>query len=71
VEYTGDDTGSGRWLCTKDSNTSTCAHISKCRDMLQKLVLVDPTATDNAIGDGCSIDYSGLWSIESVKCRLY
>ncbi|KAJ7805238.1 hypothetical protein B0H14DRAFT_2611502 [Mycena olivaceomarginata] len=59
VEYTGDDTGTGRWLCSKDSGTSTCAHISKCRDMLQKLVLVDPTAKDNnGIGDGCSIDYS-------------
>jgi hypothetical protein len=66
VEYTGDDTGTGRWLCSKDSSISTCAHISKCRDMLQKLVLVDPTAKDNnGIGDGCSIDYLGLWFLGS------
>lgn len=64
VEYTGDDTGGGRWLCGKDSNNPGCAHINKCRDMLQKLVLVDPTAKDSGIGDGCSIDYSGMCGAE-------
>jgi hypothetical protein len=38
--------------------------------MLQKLVLVDPTAKDNGIGDGCSIDYSGLWFLRSSNHSL-
>ncbi|KAJ7781850.1 hypothetical protein DFH07DRAFT_728868 [Mycena maculata] len=58
VEYTGDDTGSGQWLCSKDSNNPGCAHINKCQDMLQKLVQIDPSATDEGVGDGSSIDYS-------------
>ncbi|KAJ7799351.1 hypothetical protein B0H14DRAFT_2617083 [Mycena olivaceomarginata] len=58
VTYTGDDSGSGQWLCTKDSSTGGCSHLSRYRDLLQKLVRVDPTATDDSVGDGCSIDYA-------------
>jgi hypothetical protein len=59
VAYTGDDSGSGQWLCTKDSTTKGCSHLSQCQDLLQKLVRVDPTATDDSVGDGSSIDYAG------------
>ncbi|KAJ6465029.1 hypothetical protein C8R45DRAFT_939868 [Mycena sanguinolenta] len=52
VVYTGDDTGAGQWLCGKDAATPGCWHVSKCRDWLQKLVQVDPTATDEQAGDG-------------------
>ncbi|KAJ6464103.1 hypothetical protein C8R45DRAFT_940278 [Mycena sanguinolenta] len=52
VVYTGDDTGAGQWLCGKDAATPGCWHVSKCRDWLQKLVQVDPTATDERAGDG-------------------
>ncbi|KAJ6611690.1 hypothetical protein B0H10DRAFT_1918580 [Mycena sp. CBHHK59/15] len=58
ITYTGEDTGTGSWSCSKDSNSSSCAHINQCRNMLQKLVRVDPSAKDHGIGDGCSIDYS-------------
>ncbi|KAJ7359242.1 hypothetical protein DFH08DRAFT_769127 [Mycena albidolilacea] len=37
VEYSGDDTGSGRWVCAKDSGTHSCSHINKCQDLLQRL----------------------------------
>ncbi|KAJ7229018.1 hypothetical protein GGX14DRAFT_346881 [Mycena pura] len=52
VQYTGDDTGGGRWLCGKDSGASSCSHINCCRDMLQKLVQIDPSARDTGVGDG-------------------
>ncbi|KAJ7360713.1 hypothetical protein DFH08DRAFT_800158 [Mycena albidolilacea] len=58
ITYTWDNSGSGQWLCTKDSSTRGCSHLSQCRDLLQKLVRVDPTATDDSIDDGCSIDYA-------------
>ncbi|KAJ7029208.1 hypothetical protein C8F04DRAFT_963204 [Mycena alexandri] len=37
VSYEGSDTGDGIWSCSKDSNVFTCVHISRSRDMLQKL----------------------------------
>ncbi|KAJ7787748.1 hypothetical protein B0H14DRAFT_2537253 [Mycena olivaceomarginata] len=37
VEYTGDDTGSGQWVCAKDSGNHACSHINKSRNLLQKL----------------------------------
>ncbi|KAF8216642.1 hypothetical protein K438DRAFT_1559650 [Mycena galopus ATCC 62051] len=40
VVYTGDDTGTGHWVCTKDSANQGCWHTSKCRDLLQKLQAV-------------------------------
>ncbi|KAJ7753387.1 hypothetical protein DFH07DRAFT_774137 [Mycena maculata] len=58
VTYDGDDGGAGNWSCKKDSDTQSCYHINRCRDMLQKLVLTDPSAKDSGIGDGCSIDYA-------------
>ncbi|KAF7361174.1 CxC4 domain-containing protein [Mycena sanguinolenta] len=58
VVYTGDDTGTGQWLCMKDSSNQGCWHISTCRDLLQKLIRVDPAATDETVVDGSSIDYS-------------
>ncbi|KAF7366670.1 hypothetical protein MSAN_00924900 [Mycena sanguinolenta] len=61
VVYTGDDTGTGQWLCMKDSSNQGCWHISTCRDLLQKLIRVDPAATDETVVDGSSIDYSGMW----------
>ncbi|KAJ6536762.1 hypothetical protein DFH09DRAFT_1091235 [Mycena vulgaris] len=58
VIYDGDDAGSGDWSCRKDPGTRTCYHINQCRDMLQKLVLKDPSAQDSGVGDGCRIDYA-------------
>jgi hypothetical protein len=45
VSYTGDDTGSGKWVCQKDRG-AICGHIVNARHELQKLVHVDPTARD-------------------------
>ncbi|KAJ7802128.1 hypothetical protein B0H14DRAFT_2233093, partial [Mycena olivaceomarginata] len=50
VLYTGVDNGSGQWVCTKDTNNPGCPHINKCRNLLQKLVKIDPTATDENAG---------------------
>ncbi|KAJ7713123.1 hypothetical protein B0H14DRAFT_2413980 [Mycena olivaceomarginata] len=44
VTYTGDDSGSGQWLCAKDSSTGGCSHLSRCRDLLQKLVRRKPVS---------------------------
>jgi hypothetical protein len=48
VLHHGDDTGTGVWTCLKDSN-SQCAHITRARHQLQKLVKVDPTARDDFV----------------------
>ncbi|KAF7359299.1 CxC4 domain-containing protein [Mycena sanguinolenta] len=61
VVHTGQDTGAGQWLCIKDSPSQACSHISKCRDLLQRLVRVDPSATDETVGDGSGVDYSGMY----------
>ena len=46
VEHHGDDSGAGRWTCSKDPRMPNCVHIHKARDTLQKYVLSDSRATD-------------------------
>ena|ERR1700761_2930112 len=46
IEYTENDMGTGCWVCTKDSGNHRCSHVLKCRNLLQKLVQIDPSATD-------------------------
>jgi hypothetical protein len=50
VSYSGDDTGSGKWVCQKDrGNMSGCGHITRARHGLQKLVQADPQARDEMV----------------------
>ncbi|KAJ7367062.1 hypothetical protein DFH08DRAFT_678486, partial [Mycena albidolilacea] len=71
VVYTGVDDGSGQWVCSKDTNHRGCPHINKCRDLLQRLVKVDPTATDENSGDGSSIDYAARRAALEQKSVSY
>ncbi|KAJ6542680.1 hypothetical protein B0H19DRAFT_957773 [Mycena capillaripes] len=66
IVYTGEDTGSGQWVCPKDSNRG-CAHVTKCRNLLQQLVQVDPTATDEGVRDGSRIDYLGTKAVSYLE----
>jgi hypothetical protein len=70
VEYSGDDTGSGRWVCAKDSGTHSCSHINKCRDLLQRLVQIDPSATDQTVRDGTRVDYFGAYQLVDMARTL-
>ena len=54
VTYSGDDTGSGKWMCQKDRG-SVCGHITKARHGLRKLVRADPDARDEAMPEGVVI----------------
>ncbi|KAJ7350651.1 hypothetical protein DFH08DRAFT_646377, partial [Mycena albidolilacea] len=71
VEYSGDDTGSGCWVCAKDSGTHSCSHINKCRDLLQRLVQIDPSATDQTVRDGTRVDYFGAVSYLPISPPLW
>jgi hypothetical protein len=48
VLHLGDDNGTGTWTCAKDRGI-LCGHITNARHELQRLVQVDPTATDDAL----------------------
>jgi hypothetical protein len=50
VSHLGDDDGTGTWTCAKDRGIH-CSHITSARHELQRLVRVDPTATDGAMHD--------------------
>ncbi|EGN93632.1 hypothetical protein SERLA73DRAFT_63856, partial [Serpula lacrymans var. lacrymans S7.3] len=49
ITYTGFDSGSGIWICTKDC-CPNCTHITNAHHYLQKLVTMDPDARDNQAG---------------------
>ncbi|KAJ6507200.1 hypothetical protein C8R47DRAFT_966779 [Mycena vitilis] len=67
VTYEGTDLGDGIWSCAKDSNALTCTHINKSKDMLQKLVRIDPSARDQGVAHGSGIDYAVPSSRRSAK----
>ncbi|KAF9522519.1 hypothetical protein CPB83DRAFT_733749, partial [Crepidotus variabilis] len=46
VEHRGNNSGGGTWKCGRDRALNTCSHISEARNTLQRLIQVDPTATD-------------------------
>ncbi|CAK5267400.1 unnamed protein product [Mycena citricolor] len=48
IEHLGTNNGAGKWTCSKDSGTLHCLHIHKCRNLLQKLLRVDPSARHRA-----------------------
>ena len=48
VLHLGDDNGTGTWTCAKDHGI-LCGHITNAQHELQRLVQVDPTATDDAL----------------------
>ena len=48
VSHLGHDNGAGTWTCAKDRGIH-CGHITSARNELQRLVRVDPAATDGAL----------------------
>ena len=48
VSHLGNDDGAGTWTCAKDRGIY-CGHITSAQNELQRLVRVDPTATDGAL----------------------
>jgi hypothetical protein len=48
MSYLGDNNGTGTWTCAKDRGIH-CGHIMNARHELQRLVQIDPTATDCAL----------------------
>ncbi|KAF7302880.1 hypothetical protein MKEN_01250200 [Mycena kentingensis (nom. inval.)] len=65
VEYSGRDTGEGRWTCAKDQNQH-CAHIHNCHSVFRKLV--DPAADEQVLyTQVLPLDYSVVRSRRSIK----
>lgn len=48
VSHLGNDDEMGTWMCAKDRGIH-CGHITSAQHELQRLVQVDPTATDGAL----------------------
>jgi hypothetical protein len=48
VSHLGDDGGTGTWTCAKDRGIHR-GHITSAQNELQRLIQVDPTATDGAL----------------------
>ncbi|CAK5268016.1 unnamed protein product [Mycena citricolor] len=69
VEYTGDDSGSGKWICSKDRGMASCFHTGHCRNLLQQLLSADPDAQDEDTQHDPSnrLDYAVVYGRRQIQ----
>jgi hypothetical protein len=60
VEHSGENSGVGVWSCSKDRG-SKCGHIAAARHHLQKLLHVDPSASDHGVHDSPDVQATGVF----------
>lgn len=68
VTHIGEDSGAGIWQCSKDPVVN-CLHINTACHYLQKVIQVDPNATDDSVDINALLDYAGM-KLYNKLCRI-
>ncbi|KAJ7446823.1 hypothetical protein B0H11DRAFT_1745441 [Mycena galericulata] len=67
VQNQGGGTGDGNWICSRDTGSSICCHISAARNGLQQLLTLDSDARDTRDWSELGVNESQVRSINIVK----